>query len=92
MNDRSAALLAQMADSGHEGGLFMGMHSIWWIFVVGTLVLLIWALWIGFAERGATHRTRMRREAAEEALRERFARGEISEERFVEILRVMRGR
>ncbi len=90
MNDQNAALMAQMPDSWHDGGLFMGMHWAWWIFVVGTLLVLIWAFWIAFAERGATHRNAVTREAAEEALRERFAQGEISEEQFVEILRVLR--
>ena len=90
MNDQRAAPLAQMSDSWNEGGLFMGMHWAWWIFVVGTLLVLIWAFWIAFADRGPTHGKAVTREAAEEALRERFARGVINEEQFVEILRVLR--
>ncbi len=74
----------------HDSGLLMGMHWAWWIFVVGTLLVLIWAFWIAFAERGATPRKEVTREAADEALRQRFARGEISEEQFVETLRVLR--
>ena len=68
----------------------MGMHWAWWIFVAGTLLVLIWAFWIAFAERGAAHRKEATREAAEEALRQRFAQGEISEEQFAETLRVLR--
>ncbi len=89
MNAKYAAL-AQMPYSWHEGGLLMGMHWAWWIFVVGTLLVLIWGFWITFAERGATHREEATRESAEEALRQRFARGEISEEQFAETLRVLR--
>ena len=73
-----------------DSGLLMGMHWAWWIFVVGTLLVLIGAFWIAFAERGTTPRKEVTREAADEALRERFARGEISEEKFVETLRVLR--
>ncbi len=90
MNDKYADLPAQMPNSWHEGGLFMGMHWAWWIFVVGTLVMLIWAFWIAFGERGATHGKAATREPAEEALRERFAQGEISEEQFADTLRVLR--
>ncbi len=90
MNDKYAALPAQMPDSWQEGGLFMGMHWAWWIFVVGTLLVLIWGFWIAFAERGATRREEVTRETAEETLRQRFAQGEISEERFAETLRVLR--
>ena len=36
MNDTYAALMAQTPYSWHEGGLLMGMHWAWWIFVVGT--------------------------------------------------------
>ncbi len=90
MNDQNAALLAQTSGAWHEGGLFMGMHWAWWLFVAGTLLVLIWAFWIALAERGATHRQEATRETAEEALRQRFARGDISEEQFAEALRVLR--
>lgn len=90
MNEKYTALMAQMPYPWHEGGLLMGMHWAWLIFVVGTLIVLIWAFWITFAERGATHRQGATRESAEEALRQRFAQGEISEEQFAEILRVLK--
>ena len=90
MNENHAALTAQIQSSWHEGGLFMGMHWVWWLFVAGTLLVLIWAFWIAFSERGATHRKEATREATEEALRQRFARGEISEEQFADTLRVLR--
>ena len=90
MKELDAVSLAQMSDAWHEGGLFMGMHWAWWAFAAGTLLVLVWAFWLAFAERGSTHRKAMKREAAEEALRQRFAQGELSEDRFAEMLRVLR--
>lgn len=90
MNDKYVTLPAQMPTSWHEGGLFMGMHWAWWIFVGATLLVLILAFWIAFAERGATHLQEETREAAEEALRQRFAQGEISEEQFADTLRILK--
>ena len=90
MNGAYEALMAQMSDSWHDGDLFMGMYGAWWIFVAGTLLVLIWGFWIGFADRGAAHREDSTRESAEEALRQRFVRGEISAEQFADTLRVLR--
>ena len=70
----------------HDSGLFTAMLIV----VTGIVLMLIWAFWMAFAERGATHREGATRENAEEALRQRFARGEISEEQFAETLRVLR--
>ena len=86
MNDQYAALMAQMPYSWHQDGLPMGMHWTWMIFVI----VLVWAFWIAFAERGATHRQEATGESAAEALRQRFAQGEISDEEFAETLRVLR--
>ena len=88
MNDQYDALMAQMPYSWHQDGLLMGMHWAWMIFVVG--IVLVWGFWIAFAQRGATHRKEATRESAEEALRRRFAKSEISEEQFAETLRVLR--
>lgn len=90
MQESFAGLQEQMSGTWHEGGLFMGMHWAWWIFVAGTLLVLIWAFWIAFAERGTTHGRDAKLEVAEEALRQRFAQGEISQEEFGEALRVLR--
>ena len=43
-----------------------------------------------FAGRGVTYRQEATRESAEEALRQRFAQGEIGEEQFAETLSVLR--
>jgi uncharacterized membrane protein len=90
MNDNYAGLPARMPDSWHMGGLFMGMHWAWWVFVAATLVVLIWAFWLGFAERGTTQHEEAKVKAAEEALRQRFRRGELSEEQLAENLRSLR--
>lgn len=81
----------QIPEPWHEGGLFMGMHWAWWLFVAGTLVVLIWALWLALAEGGRARHDASGKEAAEEALRRRFAQGEINEEQFGKMLHVLRG-
>ena len=88
MNDQYAALMGQMPYSWHQDGLLMGMHWAWMIFVVG--MVLIGAFWIASAWRGTTYRQEVTEESAEEALRQRFAQSEISEEQFAETLRVLR--
>lgn len=85
----------QMPRSWHDGGLFIGMHWLWWLFWIVTIVLLLWAVWRSVSEDRSTHRRSLARESAEEALRERFAEGEIAEEDFrhrMEVLRESRGR
>ena len=83
-----------MPRSWHDGGLFIGMHWLWWLFWIGTIALLLWAVWRSVSEDRSVHRRSRDRESAEEALRERFAEGEIDEEELrhrMEILRQSRG-
>ncbi len=78
----------------HDGGMFMGMHWAWWSIWIVTLVILAWAFFRMFADRSETRRRQRDREHAEEALRERFARGEIDDQEFearMESLRRSRG-
>lgn len=82
------ATMAQMP--WHDGGLFMGMHWLWWSVWILTFVFLIWGLIRLFGDRSATHDRVQREEAAEEALRRRFADGEIDEEEYARRLRVLR--
>lgn len=70
--------------SWHHEGLFMGMHWAWWIFWIAVAAAIAWAFWRLRADRVDAHRAAERSLAAEEALRERFARGEIDEEELVE--------
>ncbi|MCJ7630355.1 MAG: SHOCT domain-containing protein [Longimicrobiales bacterium] len=83
----SAAL--QMSDSWHDGGMFMGMHWVWWSIWLLTIAFLLWGFWRVFADRSGTHRRAQRQETAEEALRKRFANGEINEEEFARRLRIL---
>lgn len=83
------AFVPQMR-SWHDGGLFMGMHWIWWSVWILTILLLGWGLVRLFADRGRTHRRVQREEVAEEELRGRFARGEIDEEEYERRLKVLR--
>ncbi len=80
----------QRAQSWHEGGLLMGMHWVWLLFLAGTLIFLIWAFWLAFGERRTARGAAARSEAAEEALRRRFALGEIDEKEFAETLQTLR--
>lgn len=81
--------------SWHHGGLFMGMHWAWWLFWLAAAVAIAWAFWRVRAERVDAHRAAERSLAAEELLRQRFARGEIDEGELVEkmaALNASRGR
>jgi len=80
----------QMPYTWHRGGMFMGMHWIWWSLWVLTIGVLLWAFWRLFRERAETRNRIQRQEAAEEALRRRFATGEIDEEEFARRMRVLR--
>ena len=73
----------------HRQGMFYGMHWAWWLVWIATAVVLLWALWRLHADRVETHRDATRRLAAEEVLRQRFAKGEISEEEYVGKLRLL---
>lgn len=82
------------ASTWHDGGMFMGMHWGWWSIWIVTLVVLFWAFFRVFADRSETRRRQRDRERAEDALRERFARGEIDDQEFearMETLRRSRG-
>lgn len=73
----------------HDGGLFMGMHWLWWSIWILAILLLGWALLRLVADQRGTHRRVEREAGAEEQLRQRFARGEIDEEEYERRLRVL---
>jgi putative membrane protein len=58
------------------------MHWGWWLFWVVVLLIVGWAFWRLFADRLETRKEAQEAMRAEEALRERFARGDIDEEEF----------
>lgn len=80
----------QASDAWHDGGMFGGMHWGWWSVWIATLLVLIWAFYRLFADRSETRRGARRREAAEEELRARFARGEVDEDEFERRMEVLR--
>ena len=69
----------------HYGGHWFGMHWGWWLFWLLLIGLGIW-----FVVRSSGSARAGRGAGAEEALRERYARGEISEEEFRSRMRVLR--
>jgi uncharacterized membrane protein len=86
----SPAPAMQMQMAWHNGGLFMGMHWIWWTFWLVMLAVLFLAFWRLLADSAQTRSNLFEEERAEEALRHRFATGEIDEEEYVRRLEVLR--
>ena len=90
------AFLTQQAPGGHMwygDGHMVGMHWGWWIFwlvVVGFLVWLVARTTGSAANGGGSTPPLSPRQSPEEILRERFAKGEITEEEFRERLRAIR--
>ncbi len=76
--------------SWHDGGLFMGMHWLWWFAWALTLFAIVWAFVRFYGDRTETRRSRDSEEAAEEVLRRRFADGDIDDEEFARRLRALR--
>ena len=70
------------AQTWHDGGMFVGMHWLWWLFWVATLIAIGWALVRLGADRTESHRSVPRKQAAEETLRQRYAAGEIDEDEY----------
>lgn len=73
----------------HRQGMFFGTHWAWWLIWIATVVVLLWAFWRLLADRREAHRDATRRLSAEDVLRHRFAKGEISEEEYVARLRLL---
>ncbi|MEQ9221205.1 MAG: SHOCT domain-containing protein [Cyclobacteriaceae bacterium] len=64
---------------------FGGMHWIWWIL---WLILMFWIFLIPYPTPGQ----RRSKDKAMEALRERYARGELSDEEFEQKKKVLQNR
>jgi len=86
----NAYAYAAPAQTWHDGGMFIGMHWVWWLFWVFALLIIVWALVRLGADQSAGHRDALRQEAAEETLRRRFAAGEIDEEEYTRRMKVLR--
>lgn len=89
-------MLASLIQQGHMWygeGHMMGMHWGWWIFWLAVVAFLIWLVTgtTGASQSGTgTSPPTFPRKSAEEALRERIAKGELSEEEFRKRLQVLR--
>lgn len=86
------AAFLQSTTVWHREGLFMGMHWVWWLFWIVTLVIIAWAFVRLFADRRQARLRELKRRQAEEALRERFSRGEIREDELIERLTALQTR
>ena len=80
----TAMLLAQMQDVWHRQGLFREMHWWWWLVWISTVLMLLWAFWLVFADRREARREVAHMREAEAVLRERYARGEIDQEQLLQ--------
>ena len=69
------------------GYYYWGMHLFWWLFWLALVVLLLATGW----PRSRTVAHDARRDAALDALRMRYAAGEIDEEEYQERLAVLIG-
>ena len=74
------------------GGLGMGLGMLLpLLFLIGLVVLIVWALDRGALDRGNQGGTSLPKQegSAEEILKKRFARGEIDAEEYAERLRIL---
>jgi putative membrane protein len=79
--------------AGHDGGAFWGPWMlIPFLFWGGLLVLIALVVMRLFPRRSQDDRSETPRDSAEEILRERFARGEITAEEYERSLQILRGR
>ncbi len=76
--------------SEHGGGLFMGMHWLWWVAWLVTFLGIAWAAARLYRDRSESQRRRASEDAAEQVLRRKFAEGEIDEDELARRLRVLR--
>lgn len=87
MHDQIIAGLIQMPWQWHDQG-HMSLHWGWWIFLVALLLVLVWVALAGASGSGES--ASPSRESSEEALRRRFAEGDIGEEEFQRRLDALR--
>ncbi|MDP2479165.1 MAG: hypothetical protein Q8W51_01205 [Candidatus Palauibacterales bacterium] len=75
--------MIQMSASWHREGLFMGMHGLWWLFWILTIVIVLWAFSRLLGDGRDQAREERQRTTVEEILRRRFGEGTIGEEEFL---------
>ncbi len=72
-------MLLADATWGHMGGWGWGMMIFGWLFMVAVIALAAWAIW-----RASRHPEARSQSRAEEILAERYARGEIDRDEYLE--------
>ena len=87
----STRLLMIQTPEWHRGGMFMGVHWAWWLFILLAVVVLVWAFARVVADRAATRRNAERMRQAEAELRARYEHGEITEQQLTSQLAVLLG-
>lgn len=86
----SEALLQAIGD-GHHTGMYMGLHWIWWLVWVGIGAALVWALARMLATPADSGPpSEPEGDSADDILRARYARGEITEDELRERRRALR--
>lgn len=90
MNAHAGLVVQMPGTSWHNGGLFMGMHWLWWGFWLLLFAVMGLAFWRLASDRAQLRRSVREEERAEEALRRRFARGELEEKEYTRRLKVLR--
>ena len=86
----SMSMLSQMSGGGATYGMYMGLHWVWWLVWLAIIGVLVWALARGLSGAGRETRSPPHTDSAEDVLRARFDRGEISEEEFRKSEKVLR--
>ena len=91
--DLPSVVLLQMPWRWHDGG-HVSMHWGLWLLWLALLLLIAWLL-VRSAARGTSRGSRSPQgspgESAEEALRRRFAEGEMEEEEFQRRMKTLKG-
>lgn len=85
----TALTAIQVSEPWHRQGLYMGMHWAWWLFWIAAIAIGVWAFWRLAADRREARHRVSRMVAAEQALRDRFTRGEVTEAEFLDGMRAL---
>lgn len=77
-----SGLVSADADGwGHMGGWGWGMALFGWVFMVLVVALVVWAIW---SSPGRSETPGRRRRGALDVLDERYARGEIERDEYLQ--------
>jgi uncharacterized membrane protein len=66
------------------GAGHMGFMSLWWILLAAGIIVLAWVVARAAGSSGGRH------DSAEETIRKRYAKGEIDQKTYEDMLRALR--